>query len=393
MRRPLFRCVVVAAMVAAVVATPAQAETPDSLTFTGRGYGHGRGMGQWGAKAIAERGRSYTTILRYYYDGITIAKLASEPAIRVHVGTVDAAMITSSSAFDAYEIGGTAIASGTTGVIRVRIDGTRNVVERAATYEGPWRVLRRTTRNIGFVPRRSMLQVAETDGGFRTYRGSIAVKRGSASALWIIVTSGLQEYLRGVVPREMPSTWPDHALRAQAVAARTYAVRAMRLSREKGREFDICSTTSCQVFGGARRRTEAGKAVEILERDTTDAAIAATRAIVMTYQGEVIFAQFSSSTGGHTAPGSQPYLAAKPDPYDRISPHHEWTKVVDDAKIEAAYPAIGDLERIVVTERNGYGPDEGRVVSVLIDGTNGTLTRSGTSFRRAVGLRSDWFSV
>lgn len=393
MRTTLFRCVLVAALVATSLPTPARAANPTSFTFQGRGYGHGRGMGQWGARAIAERGRSYTTILRHYYSGVSIAKLSSVPAIRVHVGTLPSTMISSSSAFDVYEIGGTAVASGVTGVIRVRPTDTRTVVERATSYAGPWRQLRTTTRNIGFAPRRSMLQVMETDGGSRTYRGSIAVKRRSSTTVWVIVTSGLEEYLRGVVPREMPSTWHAQALRAQAVAARTYAVRALNASRQKGLEYDICSTTSCQVFGGARRRTHAGAAVEILERDTTNDAVAVTRAIVMTYGGEFVFAQFSSSTGGHTAPGSAPYLAAKADSYDSISPNHTWTITVDDAKIEAAYPAVGDLERLVITERNGYGADGGRVLEIVIDGTNGSLRRTGASFRSAAGLRSDWFTV
>lgn len=393
MSKRLFGCALAAALLATSAPMPARAAGPSSFAFNGRGYGHGRGMGQWGAKAIAERGRSYKTILGYYYAGVGFGALGNDPAIRVHVGTLSSAMVSSSSAFDVYEIGGRAIASGTRGVVRVRPTSSGSIVERAPAYNGPWTRLRVTAKHVGFVPRASMLSVVEPDGGFRAYRGSIAVRRVSAGTVWVIVTCSLEEYLRGVVPREMPSTWPAHALRAQAVAARTYAVRAMRRSRERGLAYDICSTTTCQVFGGARRRTQAGAAVEILERDTTDSAVAMTRRVVMVYGGEVIQAEFSSSTGGYTAPGGTPYLRARSDSPDAISPHHTWSLTVAASKIEAAYPQIGDLLRIVVTDRNGYGSGGGRVVEVLLDGASGDVRVTGTALRRAAALRSDWFTV
>lgn len=392
MCKRLFSCALALASIA-TLAQPAQAAGPASFTFSGRGYGHGRGMGQWGAKAIAERGRSYKTILSHYYSGIGLGSLSRQSAIRVHVGTLSSAMIRASSAFDVYEIGGRAIATGVTGTVRVRPVSNGSVVERSDRYQGPYKRLTTTSRHIGFAPRKSMLQVVEPDGGFRGYRGSIAVRRKSTGTVWVIVTCGLEEYLRGVVPREMPSTWPAHALRAQSVAARTYAVRAMQRSRERGLLYDICSSTTCQVFGGSRRRVAAGDPIEELERDSTTSAVTMTKGVVMTYGGDVILAEYSSSSGGYTAPGGTPYLKPRPDSGDSISPYSKWSAKITDDKIEDAYPEAGDVLRIVVMDRNGYGSGGGRVVEVLIDGQTKDLRVEGPAFRRAVGLRSDWFTL
>ena len=95
MSKRLFGCVLVAVLLASSAPEPARAAGPSSFSLTGRGYGHGRGMGQWGAKAIADRGRSWKTILGYYYYGVRYPTLPSDPAIRVHLGTLSSTMILS----------------------------------------------------------------------------------------------------------------------------------------------------------------------------------------------------------------------------------------------------------------------------------------------------------
>ena len=133
--------------------------------------------------------------------------------------------------------------------------------------------------------------------GSAEYRGALrSVEKHTVNVLPI------DRYVQGVVPREVPAEWPAQAVRAQAVAARTYAA----FERETATSYyDICDTESCQVYGGSRD-----------EHPATDAAVKATAGRVVLYQGQPAFTQFSSSNGGYSSAGSQPYLVAQPDPYE-----------------------------------------------------------------------------
>ncbi len=192
----------------------------------------------------------------------------------------------------------------------------------------------------------------------------------------------LENYLRGVVPLEMPALWSVEAVRAQAVAARTYA--AYERAHPRAEHYQICDTTSCQVYGGVSA-----------EHPASDDAIAATaRDVLVDRAGEPAFTQFSASSGGWTAAGSMPYLGAQPDPYDGWSgnPVHDWTVKLSDAEIERKLPAIGNLKKITVTQRDGNGDWGGRVVSVTFVGGKGQRTLSGDAVRSLFGLRSSWFT-
>ena len=126
----------------------------------------------------------------------------------------------------------------------------------------------------------------------------------------------LDRYVQGVVPSEVPTSWPADAVRAQAVAARTYAA----FEREAATDYyDICDTTSCQVYGGLSAEDAAA-----------NDAVRATRGRVVLYEGLPAFTQFSSSNGGYSSAGSQPYLVAQPDPYEASSdnPNDPWTATV-----------------------------------------------------------------
>ena len=152
----------------------------------------------------------------------------------------------------------------------------------------------------------------------------------------------LDRYLQGVVPREVPAEWPTQAVRAQAVAARTYAA----FEREAATSYyDICDTESCQVYGGVAD-----------EHPASNAAVKATHGRVVLYQGEPAFTQFSSSNGGYSSAGSQPYLVAQPDPYEASSdnPNDPWTATVTRAQIEKAWPAVGTLANLSFS-RDGLG--------------------------------------
>ena len=142
-----------------------------------------------------------------------------------------------------------------------------------------------------------------------TYRGVLQSRRpvGAPSSHRVTVNKvSLDNYVRGVVPREMPALWEQAALRAQAIAARTYAAFEARSSRNP--RWNLCDTSECQVYGG-----------ESAEFPTSNRAVAKTARQVRMFHGAPAFTQFSSSNGGWTAYGGKPYLPAKKDP-TRSSP-------------------------------------------------------------------------
>jgi SpoIID/LytB domain protein len=242
-----------------------------------------------------------------------------------------------------------------------------------------------------------MLQLVFDAGSVRYYRGTIEARRGSPTAVYTVNELPVEEYLYGVVPREMPATWEIEALKAQAVAARSYALNKKVRARARGAFYDICASSGCQVYGGAARKPAPSGTKVALERDATNRAVQATAGTVMTTNGTPIFAEFSSSTGGYSAPGTAPYLAAVPDPTDTISPHHNWSARIRVSSIEARWPSIGRLLSVRVTKRNGFGEWRGRVTQMILTGTAGSATISGSAFRDAFtwpaspdGVRSTW---
>ena len=192
---------------------------------------------------------------------------------------------------------------------------------------------------------------------------------------------GLEQYLRGVVPAEMPSDWPPEALKAQAVAARSYALANLA----KGRPFDLYGDTRSQVYGGIAAESPAASA-----------AVAATSGEVVLYRGTVADTLFFSTSGGRTASALEstgtavPYLVPVSDPYDVLSPYHDWGPVVVDAatvakKLKLSGP-IADVQA-------SNGPS-GRVRSMTFVSEDGSeVTVTGSQVRTALDLRSTWFSV
>jgi stage II sporulation protein D (peptidoglycan lytic transglycosylase) len=173
-----------------------------------------------------------------------------------------------------------------------------------------------------------------TDGilsleGLGDYRGALELRR-SAAGVAVVNDVALEDYVKGIA--EMPSTWPAEALRAQAVAARTYAVwqiRAGPSAELAALGAQICATEGCQVYGGlAKERQEHGAAWV--------AAVEATRGQVVLYQGTPIVAKYSSSNGGRSVSGGKPYLRAVADPDDARSPLHRWGLVLPYADVGRA---------------------------------------------------------
>jgi SpoIID/LytB domain protein len=223
-----------------------------------------------------------------------------------------------------------------------------------------------------------------TSSGSRLYRGVLRAASpaaGSQDRDTVNVLS-MDSYVKGVIPYEMPASWPLEAVKAQAVAARTYA--SWSRAQNMRRYYQICDTTSCQVYGGASG-----------EDARSNAAVSATSRQILTHDGKPAFTQFSSSSGGWTSAGSVPYLPAQADPYDDhdANPVHDWEVTVDAGRLEGAYPAIGRLEQIHVVRRDGNGDWRGRVWELVLDGSDADRTMSGDSFRWMFGLRSSWFTI
>ncbi|MEX2554704.1 MAG: SpoIID/LytB domain-containing protein [Actinomycetota bacterium] len=372
------------------------------LVAEGHGWGHGRGMGQWGAKGQADAGKTWSQIVLSYYSGVTIGTRPADEDLRVLVETSSDVLVSSAAPFTVKWIGqGTLAASDATfKFFRARHDGTVYIVEKSASSTGPWTVVGTNTVPARFMPGTELMQHVEESGVVRYYRGFVdGIKTGTTSMRTINELT-MTQYLYGAVPREMPATWAPEAVRAQSVAARSYATYKRDGARAAGQNYDICATTSCQVYlGAASRPSVASTTVTQLEHAASSAAVDATAGKVLFSAGKPILAEYSSSTGGYSAAGSVSYLSAVPDQYDSVSPHHDWTTDITATSIEDNWPEIGELVGVNVTERNGFGEWGGRVLKMQLIGTIKTLTISGETFRSAFswpssgGVKSTWFRI
>jgi SpoIID/LytB domain protein len=334
---------------------------------SGHGYGHGVGMGQWGAQGYAQQGYAYDAILGAYYPGTALGQTTTT-SIRVLLASGKKKLTLSSKKQIAVEDGDgidhTLPAGSTTltPALKLAVDG------------GPAQAL---DPPLTFSP----------TGGSKltlghTYRGRIVVDVPSKK-LRAINVLGLQQYLYGVVTAEMPSSWLPAALQAQAVAARSYALA----SRQAGAPYDV--SAGGQSYLGISAETPAGKQ-----------AVDATAGQVLLYDGDVALTLFSSSTGGRTqsasdafgAPG-RPYLVSVPDPYDKISPYHDWGPVPVTGETLAS--ALGVVGRVVdaTVKRNQSRRVKTLKVASLSRGTQLTAGLGGPTVAGALGLRSTWFSV
>ena len=355
--------------VTAAVAGVSQAEPArvgaSAFVLTGGGWGHGVGMSQWGAYGQALAGRSHEQILGWYYPG---TELGAAPISRVRVLLVPAAKaiaVSSPVAFKVRDATGieAELPPGTVQLgpgLKVPIDGVK------VALEGPLR----------FLPG----QGAPLSLGGAGYRGEFQIE-AVEKKLRVVNVVALEAYLRGVVPREMPKHWPLEALKAQAVAARSYAL--VRLL--KGKPFDLYSDWRSQVYGGVA--AEAPRATE---------AVQATARQVVLYQGKVATTFFFSSSGGRTATGAEvmgvdaPYLVSVDDHWDERSPHHVWpARVLTAAAIKKGYglPAAP----VDVTTEITASQRPGRVVLVLPQ--NGALVTNGVEMRNKLALLSPNFRL
>ncbi|MEM9606561.1 MAG: SpoIID/LytB domain-containing protein [Actinomycetota bacterium] len=390
---------------------PLVASDIDDVVIEGRGWGHGRGMGQYGSLGYALDGWTHAQILDHFYGG-TVAGMADDRDVFVHLTGFDASTAVVVTSDDTFEVGGVSVGGGA--YARIEFVGPDAQVTTGPSCDGPWadapapetltgvRPLAGTDgyRYVDVVSLGSVdpqVAICRSTGDPRPYRGTVVAARDDSGFRWVGNRLPLETYLRGVVPRESPASWADlgggqgiEALKAQSVAARSYtlALAARRLAAGIYAT-DTCDTAACQVYGGAAGDSRSDLAVEQTAGEVREWS-----------DGSTVLTEFSSSTGGYTwnGDGSGRQFTNVVDLGDAITanPNHFWTATIPRERIEDRYPQIGELVSIEVTERNGLGSWGGRTRAIEITGTAGSveLTNDGwddDSFRRAFGLRSDWY--
>ena len=384
---------------------------PDELTVDGRGYGHGRGMGQYGAlgyaTGITGEPWHYQRILAHYYGGTEVGH-AEDRLMAVWLRGRP-----SMSAMVVYRADGLAIVGedDTPQAVRVTPLGKNAAgvweydLRTGTSCSGPWSENERIIEDFVRVEKMAdsgerALRLCNGDGSQIAYDDSTALVAIDDKTVNVVQT---EEMLRGIVPREAPASWGDagggtgiNALRAQAVAARSYAsagdTRWGDLHTRLGADATTCDDQYCQVYGGIAYVSPTG-VITNRYHPNTDRAIAETSLEVRRFpNGSLARTEFSSSTGGHTAGGTFPAVV---DAGDAVSsnPNHSWKSTLTRQRVEDEYPSIGTLTDIQILSRNGLGDMGGRVLQLRVVGTEGDVERTGNQFRSDFGLKSDWFAI
>jgi stage II sporulation protein D len=344
----------------------AAARAASTFYIRGGGFGHGIGMSQYGAYGYALHGAGYQAILAHYYQGTALATTNPSQAVRVLLATGRASFSGATSIAGS----GTRLAPATTYAVKsvgAMLSITSAAGKPVGMFAAPLTV-------IGPAP----LTVA----GLGSYRGSLQFSP-AGRGVQTVNAVGLDDYVRGVVAAEMPSSWATAAIEAQAVAARTYAIT----TGVGGNGYDLYSDTRSQMYGGVKAETPA-----------TDAAVAATSGQIVTYAGKPAVTYFFASSGGYTesiqnvwaGATPEPWLRGVPDPYDGAAqnPYHSWGSQMS---LGAAARRLGRLVKgslvgITVTRR-GVSP---RIVQAQVVGTRGTSTVTGAQLQSIFGLDDTW---
>lgn len=372
----------------------------------GRGFGHGVGLSQWGARGMALQGFKYQDIIKYYYQGTSIETIpTSNTNIRVglYLGQPKATI----TATGGYQI----------------VDQDTQKVLYTGQKGDSWQVVP-SGNNIQAIPKTTSpnLASAQLNQAFQangpvngrvlifkplgegklnlgekvtTYRGSLKVSSNLQGRLDVINVVNLEDYLFGVVTKESHSDWPMETLKAQAVASRSYAL--FKIQSRANQSFDVYDSTTSQVYGGF-----SGETSQALE------AVLATAGQVATYNGKVIEALFYANSGGYTESNENywrgvtpvPYLRAVVDPYsgyqaDATASRYGfwWQKNYSAAQLESSF-GVGNLISMNIVERY----PSGRPSLIQVTGSAGTKTYTRGQFINILdpdylNFKSNWFEL
>jgi stage II sporulation protein D len=357
---------VLAALLLVLPAAAARAST--TFFIRGGGSGHGIGMSQYGAYGYALQGKGYRFILAHYYTGTALATINPSRTVRVLLATGQATFSRASAA------GQTGLDPSTTYQVLPAGGSTLRIVAPngkpvGARFSAPLAVSG------------PALRIA----GLGSYRGWLEFRPDGSGGVQTVNAVGLDDYVRGVVAGEMPSSWSPQALEAQAVAARTYAITAT----VGASGYDLYDDARSQMYGGVGSETPA-----------TDAAVAATSGQIVTYHGQPAVTFFFSSSGGYTEnienvwPGSspEPWLQGVPDPFDGAGhdPYHHWGSQMSLAAAAAKLGSLvkGSLIGITVVS-HGASP---RILTAAVVGSRGRTVVTGATLQGIFGLSTTYAS-
>lgn len=349
---------VLVALAITVANAPVAGATAREFTITGGGNGHGIGLSQYGAQGYALKGYDYDWIIRHYFQGVSVSPVTTKNVkVKIH-----AAATTSNKGYTrtSWRIlpGQAGAKLAVNGVVKPTAtytftakSGSSSIVltspgQSSRTYTGGVTV----TSSGGSPP---LLQVVEGTGIYTLanskYRGSL-VLTASNGKIKLLNVLPLEEYLYGVVPRESISSWKAEALKAQAVAARSYAYCSTG---------ELFCTTASQAYQGYGAPNSKG--VWVGEMKSTNAAVDATAGEVAKYGSTIVQTFFFSASGGHTAniedswsyATPQPYYVGVNDPYEGVagSPYDAWTLKTDGAQLAAKLRASSTVR----TELSKHG--------------------------------------
>jgi stage II sporulation protein D len=402
-----------------VVAAPALAGR--TVTIKGGGWGHGIGMSQYGAYGRALNGKSAGQIVKHYYSGIDLAA-RDMPRLRVGLMQGRSAIAFTSRAF--ADGGGkvTVKVAGSGRRLAKGGAGTNWRVEPASTggyrvYKGSKQVKRNGNGVFGgpgsplvvvFEKHQSLLEVTDKPYAYAYGKMEIGTYTSSCSGGYcarLVLKIPMQKYLYGL--GEVPSSWPQQVLQAQAIAGRTYAFQKALSSGQHriGCDCAVYDSTYDQAYIGDAKRTGSGE-----YWDDWKSAVDSTQKKVMLYGGVPIQALYSSSSGGHTENNENvwggtplPYLRGVPDKPDQAegrNPNFKWKLRMPwsdfQSRVDSAF-GVGKLKRFRLMKPFGVSGrvtvvrgDEG---GVRIVGSRKTVRESGWSIRSALGLKDTLFRV
>jgi stage II sporulation protein D len=343
-----------------------------SWTIRGAGFGHGIGLSQYGAYGYAAHGSNSTDIVLHYYKGTRIGNAAGR-TIRV--------LLQSGR--------GTVWVSGATRAGNHKLDSTKSyrLVRKGLAVE------LRTARGKRIATLDGVVTVSSSSGSFALggralngtsdgmYRGVLEVRPATFGGLVAVNALSLDDYIQGVIVGEMPTSWPQQALEAQAIVARSYALT----TDAGGAVFDQYPDTRSQMYYGMARETPG-----------TNQAVRSTAGKIVMYGDRVATTYYFSTSGGRTEnienswPGSAPvaYLQSVDDPYDNLSPRHRWRFTWSKSRLDRKLGSFvkGRLRTVKVTKR-GVSP---RIVNAQVIGTRGTVDVTGPQLRSRLGLYDTW---
>ncbi|MCY4631709.1 MAG: fibronectin type III domain-containing protein [bacterium] len=356
----------------------------DHVTFNGAGWGHGVGISHQSLPSRIAAGQTATDVLGFYYPGTVLTAGWAMNDLRIHLASAGRSRFRPRGSFELVLDGNAVYGSSATELFTVTRSGDGWDV---TTSDG-------TALCPGQVCSGDVLQIRTADGiavessaTRHSYsHGQVTLTKMSGNTWYRIVLTNLdlEHYLRGVA--EVPPDWPTEALRAQAIASRSYALHVARENRDSDTwtaPFDLYSTTMSQVYSGNTRETSPRNGPWLQ-------AIADTAGQVLAYGGEPALTLFTTSGGGYTENSGyafneqHPYLVAAPDPFVAGDPYTPWTRTysVDALSRWLARVAdtnVGTLQRIEVS---GNISVSGRIdrAAVRLVGSSATRSVSGSRF-------------